>query len=325
MTEGPTVFAGIDEAGLGPLLGPFCVGWCVLAAPRGTTDLWHTLQDAVVRTPTAGDERLVVDDSKRVHSGSLLGRARLEATALAFLRASGRPGASLRDLATSPPAPLAPPSLLEADQPWYSEVVALPEHAGEESLERQERALARTLEAQGCSVLEAAVRVVGEAELNASFARTQNKAASIWSWVGPLVVSLFERFGERHLHLTLDRQGGRRRYGALVAAELPFAEVRVRREDREEALLEVREGARRMTLRVRPRAEDASLPVAVGSCLAKQAREAAMEAFNRWFLDHQPGLRPTKGYVQDGRRWLAEAGPALQASGIERAALERTR
>ena len=325
MIEGPTVFAGIDEAGLGPLLGPFCVGWCVIAASRGTTDLWSTLQEAVVRTPAAGDDRLVVDDSKRVHSGSRLGRARLEATALAFLRASGRPGASLLDLTESPPGALAPSSPLDSDQPWYSAAARLPEHAGEETLGRQEEALARALETQRCSVLEAAVRVVGEAELNASFASTQNKAASIWSWVGPLVVSLFERFGERHLHLTLDRQGGRRRYGALVAAELPFAEVRVRREDREQALLEVREGARRMTLLVRPRAEDTSLPVAVGSCLAKQAREAAMEAFNRWFLEHQPGLSPTKGYVQDGRRWLAEAGPALRAAGVERASLERTR
>lgn len=325
MTSGPTVFAGLDEAGLGPLLGPFCVGWCVLAAPRGTGDLWRLLDGAVTRTPGRGEARLLVDDSKRVHNGTALGRARLEATALAFLRAGGCEAQSLRDLEQTPSAGLRPPAPLHEAQPWYAGAQALPAHAEAATLEAQTRALEAALEGASARVREAAVRIVGEQELNASFAHTQNKAASIWSWVGPIVVALFERYGEEHLHLTLDRQGGRRRYGALLAAELPFAEVRVRREDREEAHLEVREGERRMTLVVRPRAEESSLPVAVGSCLAKQAREAAMEAFNAWFGRHQPGLPPTKGYVQDARRWLQEAGPALAAAGVPRAALERTR
>jgi hypothetical protein len=325
VTAGPTVFAGLDEAGLGPLLGPFCVGWCVINAPRGTQDLWDLLSEAVTRTPARGDARLVVDDSKRVHNGTALGRARLEATALAFLRASGSEARSLGDLERTPLEGLRPPMDLLEGQPWYAAARELPAHAEAADLEAQTRALQAALEGASARVREAAVLIVGEQELNASFARTQNKAASIWSWVGPTVTALFERYGEEHLHLTLDRQGGRRRYGALLAAELPFAEVVVRREDREEAHLEVREGPRRMTLVVRPRAEESSLPVAVGSCLAKQAREAAMEAFNAWFGRHQPDLVPTKGYVQDARRWLQDAGPALAAAGVQRAALERTR
>jgi len=36
-----------------------------------------------------------------------------------------------------------------------------------------------------------------------------------------------------------------------------------------------------------------------------------MDAFNAYFAELQPGLRPTAGYTTDGRRWLAEARSAL--------------
>ena len=37
------------------------------------------------------------------------------------------------------------------------------------------------------------------------------------------------------------------------------------------------------------------------------------------------GLRPTAGYVQDGRRWVAEAQRALADSGLAREVVERAR
>ena len=144
---------------------------------------------------------------------------------------------------TSPPAPLGP-SLLEADQPWYSEAVALPEHAGQESLEQQEQALARALEAQG--VL--GPRGGGPRRRGGRAQRVLRPDPE----QGRVDLELGRAAGGQPVRALRGAApapdpgspGGRRRYGALVAAELPFAEVRVRREDREEALLEVREGAR---------------------------------------------------------------------------------
>ena len=73
------------------------------------------------------------------------------------------------------------------------------------------------------------------------------------------------------------------------------------------------------------RAENASLPVALASCLAKHARETCMRAFNAYFGSLQPGLRRTAGYRPDGRRWLREARAAIIASGLRAFELVRQR
>ena len=35
-----------------------------------------------------------------------------------------------------------------------------------------------------------------------------------------------------------------------------------------------------------------------------------MLLLNRWFVQRQPGLRPTAGYPDDAKRWLAEIASA---------------
>lgn len=314
------VVAGIDEAGLGPLLGPLCLGWCVIATPDPTRDLWQVLSPAVARV--SADPRLFVADSKRVYDGSRNGRARLEATALAFAAAAGSPAHCLQDLWRGPAGELAPAKELWQEHPWYSHPSPWPAHQDEAVLASQIDALKAC---SGARVLEARVRLAPEGELNAAFARTANKARAIWRLVADLLLDLFERYGERGIHLVLDRQGGRQRYEELLATELPFQSLSVLREDREACELLLVRGRARMKLEVRPKAEDSSLPVAVASCLAKQAREGAMESFNAWFGGHQSDLTPTAGYVEDGRRWLAEAGPALSGSGVSAERLVRTR
>jgi hypothetical protein len=72
-------------------------------------------------------------------------------------------------------------------------------------------------------------------------------------------------------------------------------------------------------------ADQLCFPVALASCQAKLARELCMEAFNAYFGRLQPGLRPTAGYFNDGRRWLEEAVQALAASGVAPRALVRER
>jgi hypothetical protein len=50
-----------------------------------------------------------------------------------------------------------------------------------------------------------------------------------------------------------------------------------------------------------------------------------MAAFNAYFLALQPDLVPTAGYVTDARRWLADAGAAIERSGLAREAIVRSR
>ena len=69
-------YAGIDEAGYGPLLGPLCVALCVLKVDDwregdGAPDLWKLLDAIVCKEPAAAGkrgrfERLAINDSKKL-------------------------------------------------------------------------------------------------------------------------------------------------------------------------------------------------------------------------------------------------------------------
>jgi hypothetical protein len=284
-------------------------------------DLWNS---AVSQKHPRRSELLFVADSKRVFDGSPSSRARLAATALSFLRAAGNPAVCGRDLLHSPVPPLRPQE--EASAPWFgSWLQTLPSEVPQQQLKRQAAALEAAMESSACRVLEAAVRIAPAGELNASFERTQNKAVSTWALVAPILTHLWQIYGQRQVAVVLDRQGGRWHYGGLLAQEFPFCEIQTLKESSDLAQYRICGAERRMLLTVRPKAEDSSLPVAVGSCLAKYARESVMGAFNRWFTDFQEELKPTAGYVTDARRWLLDARPALAKAKVPTELLIRTR
>ena len=323
------VFAGIDEAGLGPLLGPMTLGWSAFRVPRGRVELWGRLERVVARDPCEDRERLVVADSKRVFTRNPRGTRRLETTALAFLAQldpEQRWPRSADELFELAPPALRPPRAELDRHPWYRLLPArLPEHQEEERLRIWAHRLGRELEQQGVSLVDAGVRPVPAGELNASFRETENKAATQWRVVAGIVQSLWTRFGREGLTLFVDRLGGRRHYRPLLEALFPSARLETRREGDSYGEYRVLGEERRMRIAFAERGEERSFSVALASCLAKYARELSMDAFNRFFGAIQPGLRPTAGYTTDGRRWLEEARPALENTVLEPGVLIRER
>ena len=68
---GVIYYAGIDEAGYGPMLGPLCVATSVFrvdeATPEdGPPDLWSRLEEVVGSRPRDPRRRIAVADSKRL-------------------------------------------------------------------------------------------------------------------------------------------------------------------------------------------------------------------------------------------------------------------
>src|SRR5262245_10587254 len=66
------VYAGIDEAGYGPMLGPLCVA-CTSFVIRdhdpdtaGACDLWKRLKKSICRKRTDKKRRIAIDDSKKL-------------------------------------------------------------------------------------------------------------------------------------------------------------------------------------------------------------------------------------------------------------------
>lgn len=115
---------------------------------------------------------------------------------------------------------------------------------------------------------------------------------------------------------SFDRHGGRTHYREELAFTFPQARLRVLEESDECSRYELLEGGRRLAVSWEVEAESKRLPVALASMSAKLARELWMARLNRYFARFLPDLKPTAGYVEDGRRWLAEVKPHLSRIGV---------
>lgn len=318
------VLAGIDEAGLGPLLGSLALGYAWLTVPADELDPWRALRPLVARRPTKR-ARFAVGDSKLVFQRTPKGARRLEETVLAF-HAAARGGVLAQEAQEFLFGALAPAEPHRA-LPWDGELPRLPSACSRETLELGSSLLRRALQRAALEVLECGVRLAPASELNDSWARTGNKAETVWELVAAVLARAWDQRRHGTVLATVDMLGGRRRYGSRLARAFPQASVTLLEEAplRSAYRLEERGGSGRMELEFRVKGESHSFPVALASCCAKYARELEMSALNAHFARFQPGLVPTAGYRQDGKRWLAEAGPALERSGVPRAALVRAR
>ncbi len=325
------VVAGIDEAGLGPILGPLTLGFAAFRTEHSARGLWDALRSCVRDDPAEDGSHLIVADSKRVFTRDPRGHARLESAVLAFLAQrcdAPRTPSCGRELIDCAPEGLALDLDVLARHPWYAHLPeSLPSWCDVARLEAACGALGDALACGGAELVDCGIRTIPSGELNRSFLRTDSKGVTLWLAAAGLIEHLWRRFGAEELELWVDRQGGRIYYADVLQELFPMHLLTVVCEgaQRSEYRLQETGGARSMHLVLTPRAEDQAFPVALGSCVAKYAREVVMGAFNRFFGSHAAELRPTAGYLNDAWRWLADARPVLERLGMDRAVLVRAR
>lgn len=317
-------FAGIDEAGYGPLLGPLVValtGFTASDAESSTSDLWARLDSAVSRIPTR-DGRIAVCDSKRLFSRnrSKSPLAPLETTALAFVTwREDRTPRSIAELLATLDSRIEPPlyaeELSRLELPIEAEIAGI-ERAVERLRIAAERGGIRT------PILEA--RVVTESEYNRECERLGSKSRLLFDANVDLLVRARTK-SSLPLSVCCDRHGGRARYRDLLAAAFPFESVSSLGHTHGSSRYRVGAGDSRIELEYRIGGEDESLPTALASIVAKYLREAFMTAFNRHFARRTTSLTPTAGYWTDGLRFLEHAAAAGALTELERSSLVRRR
>lgn len=312
---------GIDEAGYGPLLGPLVIGLCAFRLAPGPKTLPARLSGLVVRRPRKRARRgplpVVVDDSKVLHAR--FGREGLARAVLAFEAARDRPapahlGAWLDTSSDTPPSNF-------QRLPWY-------EHLDDAPFPDTSPLplLGQRFEGRGVSATALRVKPVDAARLNELFEKVGNKARVLGTAAGEtLLAYLASHPDAKEVSVSFDRQGGRLDYAGYLADLFPFARITPLAAPKGNAHYDVRLPGRHLDVRFLTRGDQADLAVAWASAAAKLARELFLDCLNAWFLERAPGVKPTRGYVQDGRRFLEDVEKVFEKERIPRSHVVRSR
>ena len=324
-----SLLIGMDEAGLGPNLGPFVVATTVwdVPCPPDDFDFWTAFDTVLTRTPSSCDPRLHIADSKQVFQPHR-GIGSLERGVNSALRLCGVEASTFDNLCkalSGPPAPclgervktlsagrfLFDDAELSAARsptetartrdddeplPWYDgDGLALPvESADITMVEPWQRACERL----GVKLVAIRADVVEPPRFNRLVRRYDNKAQATSRLAMNLLRSVWQP--DEDALIVADKHGGRNRYDTLLSDAFGLP-VECLTEGANQSLYRVGRGE----LRFQPRAEIHG-PVALASMTAKYLRELAMHQFNRFWQDRIPGLKPTQGYPVDAKRFRDE-------------------
>ncbi|MFB3894480.1 MAG: hypothetical protein ACE15C_20965 [Phycisphaerae bacterium] len=340
-----TIVAGIDEAGLGPVLGPLVVSATAFRVPPELAEvsMWQALSACVGRKPGKRAATVAIADSKKLYnSQSTRGILNLERGVLAMLAAMGRRQADTKSLL----AEVAPAALAHlSEYPWYNQApLPLPRTAGAEGVALCGNALAVGMERAGFLSMGPLVmrsEVVFEGEFNRLVAATDNKSVTLFDVTSRLLAMLWRLSASEDMLVFVDRQGGRMHYRESLQRLFPECPMKILDETdlvSSYRLTEItrtggqedgRKGGSKDTRRVEfhflVEAEDKHLPVALASMLSKYLRELFMEMFNGWWAGRVPRIAPTAGYYSDGNRFWSEILPQVQQMGLDTNMLYRSR
>ncbi len=319
---------GVDEAGYGPLLGPIVIGAIAVRTPgdagsdapldlrRQLGDLICTVQDAPAGRPPPALP-VPIDDSKLI-------RARFGLQGLA--RGVGALAAALDQ---APPADLCDLLLRYSDRsaaefaraPWFEDLRGSPVPRYPWSGPLDDAFRSRSVQALDLRVLP-----VDAPEWNDDLERLGNKARLLGLYSATLLLSILDRHPGEDAQVLMDRHGGRKDYRAYLQGVFPYFEVRTLPAlDPDTFRYEVLAPDRRLEFFFLTGGDRRALAVGWASMAAKLTRELFMQRLNAWFAERRPDIRPTAGYVQDGRRFLDDVAPLLKAAGISRDLVVRTR
>ena len=315
------IYAGIDEAGYGPMLGPLCVAHSSFVLEEWTPgekapDLWAILNQAVSNTKRDAKSKIPVADSKQLKlansSKTQHPLVHLERAVLSFLCA--RDGAF-------PTTDIQLFKILGSeleDRPWYhGEPIELPLGRSHDELMIDASHLRTVMHKNKVNMLDLHVRAVDVGEFNEIYHHRRSKAAATERGLLDHLQTLHAHHQQQdYTRIVCDRQGGRMQYHSMLSQVFEHLETQ---EESTRASRYTQGDA--LGILLTPKADDAYFPVALASMAAKLVRELAMMRFNRYWSTRRAELKPTAGYVQDARRWLREMQHEITAD--ERQAMVR--
>jgi hypothetical protein len=266
-------------------------------------NLWDDLRNTVDRA--GGDpDRLWVDDSKAIFCNGR-GRQRLETTCLAAIHAASN---ALPQSLESLLQLVGAGTLGDVEvscwlEPNHCENHGPPIDCEPGLLGRLEQ---RPLVPSDSTWQIVGVRavVVGPARFNARLEDQRLKSVVHYEAFEQLLAWIWDRAADGlPTDVRGDKHGGRHYYYGPLTRSFPGLWVDRGTEGPELSVYAVRDGARRMHIRLEPKADQNDGLVALASIVSKTIRELWMDVFNGYWCGRVPGLKRTAGYHTDAKRF----------------------
>lgn len=311
---------GIDEAGYGPNLGPLVQSSVAVRVLDSNVDVWDLLSNVVRRSGEKADARLLIDDSKKVHEG-VHGFSRLERGVLSALAGDLALPSILGDLLKHIGSDHSRSELLR--EAWYDVTLHLPMETGLETILNAGRDLRIGMSKSATQLGPIRGVVTPTPRFNALLDKWGNKSAVLADGVISLLEANRKLPGDEPLVYLIDKLGGRNYYAAMISTAFSDGWVVAEREGPEICSYRIIGVEREIRLVFQPRADGSHLTVALASMVSKYLREVFMRQFNRWWLAHVPGIKPTAGYPTDAKRFMEQIRKKAAALGFEESAIWR--
>lgn len=325
---------GVDEAGLGPTLGPLVIG---AFATQGPADFLKALGRTVA--PPGSRAGIEIGDSKKIYKGTRK-LARLERSVLAcWMWAMDRdaPPETAAELLASVQAKQGS-RVPDLRAPWYADLdEALPVATDLDELIEASVALRRRAQKIGLEPLGYRADLISASHMNTELATEIEEGGSKNTWVVQRTLALVNEMtvdaAHSHARVICDKAGGRDSYQGPLKRAFPTSVVDILDQRRCEGRYEIHgllAPGPVIDLSFLMKADDLEPRVSVAACLAKYLRELSMRAFNRHFLGlartrKRKAPRPTAGYPQDAKRFIDEVASLARSSDLSHACWIRAR
>ncbi|MCX5633222.1 MAG: hypothetical protein NTW93_06085 [Phycisphaerae bacterium] len=327
-----TVVVGIDEAGLGPILGPLVVSAACFSVPADKigSNTWQLLSDSVSSSKKHLAGRLLICDSKKAYTPST-GIAYLEKTVLSCLGILGKTPASITELIDA----LCPACKNRlAQYPWHKDLSHRDIKFNHDDIAISAGAFGRNLEKHNMSLIALKSFCFDVAFYNDMIGKVNNKSTVLFMAVCSLVDEIIKSAQHTNFHFIIDRQGGRTKYTRQLRTMFPDMELKVLDENDNISSYELSteylaagftggsesrplqtsakpfggvgsgSGIKNIKIDFIVKADATFLPACLASMVSKYLREQLMGCINSYFVEKCQNLKPTAGYWTDGKRFI---------------------
>lgn len=282
-------FSGIDEAALGPILGPYTCS-VVTFSVQENKELFNIFSEL---------QSIKIGDSKKLYtSGKSI--KKLENTALSFAASFLKyiPGTLyefIRDL-------IIEPSHLDEIMkiPWFKDIdkLQIPQVCELEHIKNNKQNLDNFLSDKKLAIKNINIDIVPAKKFNHFLSQNLNKSQTCQKIISPLMYKSLNN----HSRIIIDRQGGRKFYGEWLIDLFPNYSISVERETKDLSTYNLDESQ----IRFQVKGDDKYLETALASIFSKYIRELMMLSFNQYWKRSNPQLKGTAGYPLDGKRFIQD-------------------